>query len=144
MIPFPKFCPSMSVAALVAGLIVSLAACGSDPAPTATPQPEATAAPQSEPTATTAPTQPPAPTSTPTPAPTATPTPAPTPTPTPAPTPTQSAESALDELLSSVEGKLAGMNTATFTMVDETESGAKFFGTTFKSLEGSVKSPDSF
>ena len=29
-------------------------------------------------------------------------------------------------------------------MVDETESGAKFFGTTFKSLSGRVKSPDSF
>ena len=36
------------------------------------------------------------------------------------------------------------MKTAKFIMIDETESGAPFFGTTFKSLEGQVKSPDSF
>ena len=39
---------------------------------------------------------------------------------------------------------MAAMSTARFRMIDETESGAPFFGTTFKSLEGEVKSPDSF
>ena len=59
-------------------------------------------------------------------------------TPTPAPTPT------LSELLSSAGEKMGAMSTAKFSMVDETESGAKFFGTTFKSLEVEVKAPDSF
>ncbi len=59
-------------------------------------------------------------------------------TPTPAPTPTVS------DLLSSAGGKMGAMSTAKFSMADETESGAKFFGTTFKSLEAEVKTPDSF
>ncbi len=136
MIPFLKFRLMTPIAAAATLLLVALAACGSDPTPTASPQVEATGTRQPESTATQAPTSAPIPTST--------PTPAPTPTATPVPTPTPSPEEELQELLSSVEQKLAGMTTATFTMVDETESGAKFFGTTFKSLEGSVKSPDSF
>ena len=36
------------------------------------------------------------------------------------------------------------MSTAKFSMIDETESGAKFFETTFKSMEAEVKAPDSF
>ena len=39
---------------------------------------------------------------------------------------------------------MAGMSTAKFGMVDETETGAKFFDTTFKKLEAEVKAPDSF
>ena len=66
----------------------------------------------------------------------ATPTAAPTPTPTPALT--------VDDLLSSVVEKLTAMSAAKFKLVDEVESGAQFFGTTFKSMEGEVKAPDSF
>ena len=35
------------------------------------------------------------------------------------------------------------MSTAKFNMVDETESGALFFGTTFKGMEAVLKNPDS-
>ena len=59
-------------------------------------------------------------------------------TPTPTPTPK------LSDLLSSAGEKMAAMSTAKFSIVDETESGAKFFGTTFKSMETEVKAPDSF
>ena len=45
-------------------------------------------------------------------------------TPTPTPTPD------LGDLLSNAGEKLAAMSTAKFKMVDEMESGAKFFGTT--------------
>lgn len=126
---------SLPIAALAICLLFLLAACGSDPTATAAPQAEATApAAATEVPATPAPTGTPAPT----------PTPTAEPTPTPAPTPTPSAEEMLEALLSSVEASLAAMSTAQFSMVDETESGAPFFGTTFKSLEGEVKSPDSF
>ncbi|MCE2527588.1 MAG: LppX_LprAFG lipoprotein [Actinomycetia bacterium] len=50
----------------------------------------------------------------------------------------------LGALLSSTGENLAAMSTITFNMVDEMESGAKFFGTTFKSLEAEVEAPDSF
>ena len=63
---------------------------------------------------------------------------APTPTPTPSPTPD------LGDLLSRAGKKLDTMTTAKFKMVDETESGAKFFETTFKSMEGEVQPPNSF
>ena len=66
------------------------------------------------------------------------------PTPTAAPTPTPTPELSVNALLESVAEELAAMSTAKFEMIDELESGAKFFGTTFKSLEGEVKSPDSF
>lgn len=128
-------CRSLLIAVLAAGLLLLAVACGSDPTPTATPQPEATEPPQ--PTATAAPTAAaPAPTETPTPVPQASPTPEPTATPSPGDN--------LSELLASVEASLAAMATADFDMVDETESGAPFFGTTFKGLAGQVKSPDSF
>ena len=119
---------SLFVSLLVLGSLSALVACGSDPTPTVVSVSTPAVAPTQMPTS--------APTSTPTPAPTATPTPAPTPTPTSAPT--------MDDLLASVGEKLAAMSTARFRMIDETESGAPFFGTTFKSLEGEVKSPDSF
>ena len=60
----------------------------------------------------------------------------------PAPTPTPALT--VDDLLSTAGEKLAAMSTAKFKMVDETESGAKFFETTFKSMEADVKVPDSF
>ena len=63
---------------------------------------------------------------------------APTPTPTPSPTPD------LGDLLSRAGKKLDTMTTAKFKMVDETESGAKFFETTFKSMEGEIQPPNSF
>ena len=59
-------------------------------------------------------------------------------TPTPTPNPD------IDDVLSSAGEKLAAMETARFKMVDETESGAKFFGTTFKSMEAEVETPASF
>ena len=58
------------------------------------------------------------------------------PTPTPAPV--------LNDVLTSAGERMAAMTSAKFRMVDEKESGAKFFETTFKSLEAEVKSPDSF
>ena len=39
---------------------------------------------------------------------------------------------------------MAAMSTAKFNMVDEKETGAKFFGTTFKRMETEVEAPDSF
>ncbi len=60
------------------------------------------------------------------------------------PTPTLTPELSLDDLLSRVGEKLAALSTAKFKMVDEMESGAKFFGATFKSMEAEVKAPDSF
>ena len=67
---------------------------------------------------------------------------APTPTPPPPPLPTPTPD--LGDLLSRAGKKLDTMTTAKFKMVDETESGAKFFGTTFKSMEAEVQPPNSF
>ena len=74
------------------------------------------------------------------PAPTAAPTSVPTVPPTPTPTP----ELTLDSVLSSAGQGLAEMSTAKFRMIDELESGSKFFGMTLKSVEGEIKSPDGF
>ena len=114
----------LSVALLTAGLVFLLAsllaACGSEAGPATSPtSPQATGQAIAD-------------------------TPSPTATPIPTPTPTLTAEEQLSQLLSSVENELASMTTATFGLIDETESGAPFFGTTFKSLTGEVKSPDSF
>ena len=129
MKPRWMYSPKTAVAVLAAALLLlMLAACGSDPTHTTAPEPTPTPEQRAEPTA----------------APVATPTTAPTATPTPEPTPTPSAGAELAALLSSVEANLAAMSTAEFDMVDETESGAPFFGTTFKSLQGQFKSPDSF
>ncbi|MYE31922.1 MAG: LppX_LprAFG lipoprotein [Chloroflexi bacterium] len=65
--------------------------------------------------------------------------PATTPTPTPTPTP----EPTADDLLASAAGVLASMSTAKLEMIDEHENGAKFFGTTFKSMEADIETPDS-
>ena len=58
------------------------------------------------------------------------------------PTPTRGPELTLEQVLESAGGELAAMSTAKFQMVDETASGAKFFGATLKTVEGEVKSPD--
>ena len=60
-----------------------------------------------------------------------------------APTPTPEPELTLEELLASAGKKLAGMSTAKFQMLDEMETGAKFFRTTLKAVNGEIKSPDS-
>ncbi len=118
----------LSIALLAVLLPLLLTACGSDPTPTEAPDTGPATTPPSAQTS----------------APDPTATPAPTATSTPAPTPTPDDSEQLDQLLASVEGKLFDISTATFDMVDETESGAPFFGTTFKSLSGQVKSPDRF
>ncbi len=58
--------------------------------------------------------------------------------PTAMPTPT------LGDVLTNAGENMAAMSSTKFSMVDEKESGAKFFDTTFKSLEAEVKAPDSF
>lgn len=60
------------------------------------------------------------------------------------PTPTPPPELTVEELLLSARDRLLDLSTAQITMVDEFESGAKFFGTTFKSLEADLEAPDSF
>lgn len=141
-------------------LIASLhlaAACEakSDSTTSATPKPAtapATAAaetPEPAPTPTATPTPQPTPTPEPTPTATPDPTPTPTPTPTPEPTPTATADPATaadaeaEQLLAAVAQNLSTMSTAKFSMVDETESGAPFFGATLKRKEAVVKAPDS-
>lgn len=60
----------------------------------------------------------------------------------PAPTPAPDVD--LNDVLSRAGEKMAALSTAKFDMVDEKESGAKFFGTTFKRMETEVEAPDSF
>ena len=64
-------------------------------------------------------------------------------TPTVMPTPTPKPELSMSDLLSSAGEKLAAVSTARFEVVDETQSGAKFFGNTLKTVNGEIKSPDS-
>ena len=52
-------------------------------------------------------------------------------------------ELSLDDLLSSAGEKLAAVSTAKFEMIDEKESGAKFFGNTLKTVSGEIETPDS-
>ena len=59
-----------------------------------------------------------------------------------APTPTPTPD--VEVLLSMAGEKLAALSTAKFELVDEMESGAKFFGATFKRMEAEVKAPDRF
>ena len=58
--------------------------------------------------------------------------------------PTATPAPVLSDVLTNAGEKMAAMSSAKFSMVDEKESGAKFFETTFKSLEAEVKDPDSF
>ena len=60
------------------------------------------------------------------------------------PTPTPVPELTVDELLSDAAEDLAALTSAAFRMIDETESGAKFFGMTLKTVDGVVKTPASF
>lgn len=66
--------------------------------------------------------------------------PAPTDTPVATPTP----ELTLESLITSVREKLSAISTAKFQMIDEFESGSKFFGNTLKNIDGEIKAPDSF
>ena len=144
-----------SIAVLLITFLFLAAACGDDsestpagtPTPAAAPATAAADTPEPAPTPTATPT--PQPTPTPEPTPTATPEPTPTPTPTPEPTPTATADPAAaaaaeaEQLLAAVAQNLSTMSTAKFSMVDETESGAPFFGATLKRMEAVVKAPDS-
>ena len=71
--------------------------------------------------------------------PTPVPTPATVPTAIPVPTPTPTTE----EILAAAGAKVVAMESAKFGMIDETETGALFFGTTFKSMEAEVEAPES-
>lgn len=62
----------------------------------------------------------------------------------PAPTTTEpEPELSLEEVLARTGENLASFSTATFQMIDESETGAKFFGATLKNVDGEVESPDS-
>ena len=62
----------------------------------------------------------------------------------PAPTTTEpDPELSLEEVLARTGELLASFSTATFQMIDENETGAKFFGATLKNVDGVVESPDS-
>ena len=52
-------------------------------------------------------------------------------------------EVSLDELLANTGEELAAMSSVKFEMIDEMESGAKFFEATLKKVEGEVSNPDS-
>lgn len=52
-------------------------------------------------------------------------------------------EVSLDELLAKTGEELAAMSSVKFEMIDEMESGAKFFEATLKKVEGEVSNPDS-
>lgn len=56
------------------------------------------------------------------------------------PTPTP----ALNDLMTSAGEKVAALKSAKLRMVDETESGAKFFTMTLKNMEAEIKAPDRF
>ena len=112
----------LSITGLVMGLLFVTAACGADPTPTVAPTPTPTVVPTATQAVAVAPTS----------------------TPTVVPTPTPNPDTALNDLLSSAGEKLAAISTVKFQMVDELESGAKFFGMTLKSVEGEVRSPDRF
>lgn len=59
-----------------------------------------------------------------------------------APTPTPEPELTLEELLERTSEHLLSFETARFQMIDEMESGTKFFGQTLKSVDGKVQAPD--
>ena len=61
----------------------------------------------------------------------------------PEPEPEPEPELSLEEVLARTGEHLASFSTATFQMIDENETGAKFFGSTLKNVDGEVESPDS-
>ena len=58
------------------------------------------------------------------------------------PTPTPEPELTLDEVLERTSDHLLSFQTAQFQMIDEMESGRKFFEQTLKSVDGKVQAPD--
>ena len=73
------------------------------------------------------------------PEPTATPEATPEPT---AAAPSDAAAAQAGQFLAAVGQNIAAMSTAKISMVDETESGAPFFGTMLKRMEASIETPD--
>ena len=59
------------------------------------------------------------------------------------PTPAPAPELSVGDLVASAAEKLAAISTAKFEMVDEKQSGAKFFGNTLKTVTGEIETPDS-
>lgn len=57
-------------------------------------------------------------------------------------TPTAEPELTLEEILERTDEHLLSFQTARFQMIDEMESGTKFFGQTLKSVDGKVQAPD--
>ncbi len=57
-------------------------------------------------------------------------------------TPTPEPELTLEEILERTSEHLLSFQTARFQMIDEMESGTKFFGQTLKSVDGEVQAPD--
>ena len=51
---------------------------------------------------------------------------------------------AVEDILTEVGENVAALSSARFSMVDETETGAPFFGTTFQKMEAQVKAPNDF
>ena len=51
---------------------------------------------------------------------------------------------AVDDVLAAVGENVAAWSTAKFSLVDETESGAPFFGTTFQRMDAQVQTPNDF
>ncbi|MDE2964791.1 MAG: LppX_LprAFG lipoprotein [Acidobacteriota bacterium] len=58
------------------------------------------------------------------------------------PEPIAEPELTTEDLLASAGEQLAAITTAKFSMVDETRSGQMFFGTTLKTVEGDIRSPE--
>ena len=59
------------------------------------------------------------------------------------PPPMPEPELSVDDLVSTAGEKLAAISTAKFEMVDEKQSGAKFFGNTLKTVNGEIETPGS-
>ena len=126
-----KLIRGVSVTVLLTASLFLAVACAEQASPTATPAPFATPVPTSAP----------APSPTPTPASTSTPEPTPTPAPTATSEPTPAPQAG--DFLVALATNIANMSTAKFSMIDETETGGLFFGTTFKSMEAVVETPNS-
>ena len=60
----------------------------------------------------------------------------------PTPTPTPEPEMSVEEVLERTSAHLVSFRTARFQMIDEMESGAKFFAQTLKSVDGHVQAPN--
>ena len=120
---------------MIAALLLA-AACSGEASPTSAATPAATATPAPPPEPDPSPTPIPAPTATPEATPTAIPVPTATQAPTPAPE--------LEDFLIGVAANIAVLSSVKFGMVDESETGALFFGTTFKSMEAVIEAPNNF